>query len=192
MQAADEQLMEIGRRAAEDTLEHFYDPVKAHEYYVRRRQLKGRRPAGSKQPAASRRSSKGAPATGMRPSRRKKLEAQKAALEHRLEVLKRSLDLLVEQAKKRSGVKTPDKKDVSKASKEKKGTPDKKLTAKQKADKRKASKEQYEKENKTTLAGSVQDLQDQVKDMRAKLQEAIEEARRTSAQSKPKTASKGR
>ena len=170
-----------------------YDPAKARAYYLRTRHLKGRRPAGSTPPSGGRPQSGGGTSAHIRASRRAELQAQKAALEKRLDRLREVLAEKVKAAKLRSGIKETPKKDPKEAadtnSKNKKGKP---LTAKQKADKRKASKEQYEKEKGTTLSQDVQQLQDQIKDIRAKIESAIKDARQKSARSQSQTASKGR
>ena len=130
----------------------------------------------------------------MRPSRRKELEEQRAALEKRLERLREVLADLVDAAKKRSGVETKKATDTkSSESKEKSKTPDKPLTEKQKREKREASKEQYEEEKKMSLSTEVDELQGQVRDILSKIKEATAEAqKKSSPQSKPKTASNGR
>lgn len=180
------------------TLAHRYDPVKAHEYYMRNRKLKGR-VRGRSQPSRSGRSRSGGGTSnaGMRPSRRKELLAQRDALEKRLDTLRDILAEKVRIAKARSGVKTPPKKKAASAEKDKgKATkdrkPDKPLTAKEKAEKRKASKEQYEKEKGMSLSTEVEHLQAQIRDIRAKIDKAVADARRKSSMSKPQTASKGR
>ena len=63
---------------------------------------------------------------------------------------------------------------------------DKPLTEKQKADKREAPKEQYEKEKGMTLSREVEALRDQAKDIRVKLEAAIEDARKTAPEKKPR------
>lgn len=180
-----------------------YDPAKAREYYLRTRQLKGRRKAGAYDESRGRRYyrqvqnlTKPGSEAAMRASRRKKLLAEKAALEKRLEELQNALELLVNAAKKRAGVKEdPAEKNsdpTETAAKNEKAKKDQPLTEAQKRDKREASREAYAKENRTTLATSVQDLRDQVQDMRAKLETAVAEARRKASQSNTETASKGR
>jgi outer membrane murein-binding lipoprotein Lpp len=174
----------------EDELLHarFYDRAKAHEYYLRTRHLKGRSTGGDSNPSS--RSSGSSSSTGgtsnsvLRDSRHKKLEAQRAELEKKVEQLREILRQKVAAAKSRSGVKAPEKKDsttkkdpqetADKNTKDKKSKP---LTEKQKADKRKASKEQYDKENHTSLAKQVESLQSTVKDLRDKIKAAQKTAR---------------
>jgi len=175
-----------------------YDPVKAREYYLKTRQLKGRRSGSSKEDSTSS-STVGSKVvtsnTEMRPSRQAELEAQRDALMKRLETLRNVLAQKVEAAKARSGVETPSKKEAaSEQTKEKSGkeTADKPLTEQQKREKREASREQYEKERKMSLSVEVQQLQEQIKDIRAKIEKAIADARQRSLQSTIQTASKGR
>ncbi len=197
---------EVGRKAAEAVLAHakVYDAAKAREYYLRTRQLKGRRPT-AQVASIGRPVARGASNAEMRLSRRKKLEAEKAKLEKRIEELKNALESLVRQTKRRAGISASE--DAQKGSDPKeqadRNTRDKKdkpLTEKQKADKREAPKEQYEKEKGMTLSREVEALRDQAKDIRVKLEAAIEDARKTAPEKKPRaqlqstqqTASNGR
>lgn len=162
-----------------------YDAAKRRERYLRSRQLKGR--AKGSGPSAIGGTSTGAVGTnvGMRSSRQTELKAQREALEERLDVLKEVLRKKVEAAKKRSGGDTseaPTGAESSTASKSKGSksskseTSSEPLTEKQKADKRKASAEQYEKEKRMGLTQEVQQLQEQIKDIRARIAKAVEEA----------------
>jgi hypothetical protein len=134
----------------------------------------------------------------LRASRRKELEAQRAALDERLDRLKAVLRDLVTAAKKRSGVEDakPDKKEspATKAAgkKDRDKSSDKPLSEKQKREKREASREQYQKEKGTSLSTEVQELEAQVKDIRAKIEKAIADARQKSSQPKSQTAPPGR
>lgn len=174
-----------------------YDPVKAREYYLRTRQLKGRRTGLSTEPAPkSRVSGTNAPARKTKSSRRQEeLRAQKAALERRLEKLKNSLALLVDAAKVRSGVESkPDPKETAndKADRNESSKKEKPLTAKQKKDKAAAAKEAYEKETGggSSLSGDVAALQEQIKSVRAQLEAAIAAARRSSKRSSGRVTAK--
>lgn len=173
-----------------------YDPQKAHEYYLRTRKLKGKLASARAAPAprVGRPSSTTAVRTGGKPnradtkSRQAQLKAQKEHLEARMEKLRQVLESLVEAAKKRSGG-DPNKKDkkdapgtapetkVDKADRNKAEKAAKPLTAKQKADKAKQAKETYEKEHPNTLSQDVDILQEQVKDIQAKIQTALAAAR---------------
>lgn len=173
-----------------------YDPVKAREYYLRTRKLKGRRPAASKQLSATTRSPAkksasivrgGAPNRANTKSRRAELEAQKEALEKRLDRLREVLREKVEAAKKRSGgqKKEAEKKsapetEVDKADRnkaEKKSKPEKPETAAEKKERAKAAKEAYEKEHPNTLSQDVDILKAQIEDIQNKIQKAVADAR---------------
>jgi len=216
VQAPDEEaLISAGKELVENVLAHatVYDPQKAREYYLRTRQLKGRRPAASQATIGRAASSHDTGNEGknarpksnaeMRASRRRQLEAEKAKLERRIEELKNALESLVRQAKRRAGISASEDKQKDSDPKEQadRNTRDKKdkpLTEKQKADKRKASKEQYEKEKGMTLSREVEALRDQAKDIRAKLEVAIADAQkhqkkpRAQFQSTTQTASNSR
>lgn len=173
-----------------------YDPVKAREYYLKTRKLKGRQRAAPKAISSRRSRSSNLPAVRsvQKPNRantatrRAELERQKAALEKRLEHLRDVLADLVTAAKKRSGVEekekakgkapeTPaDKADRNSA--EKKSKPE---TASQKKERAKKAKEQYEKEHPNSLSKDVDILREQVQDIRAKIEQAVEDARRKKA-----------
>jgi hypothetical protein len=160
-----------------------YDPVKAREYYLRTRQLKGRRGGsgapppltsrvtGQSPPSSQRRSSSG---SKLSPSQRKKLLDQKAALENRLERLQDVLAQLVEAAKKRSGVETETTKDAS--SPETKDKPAEKLTRAEKREKAEAAREAYEPD--PTVNQEVKQLQEQVQDVLAQIKAAAADAQR--------------
>lgn len=172
-----------------------YDPVKAREYYLRTRKLKGRRPTTATRTVAGRggrRSTKalsgrsGKPNRADTKSRRAELLAQKAALEKRLDRLREVLEQKVAAAKTRSGVKKPKKEDAKDTAPETKAdTADRNkdqkdrtpLTAKQKTDKARKAKEEYEKEHPTSLSDDVAILREQVKDIQAKIQKTVADAR---------------
>lgn len=169
-----------------------YDPVKAHEYYLRRRKLKGRTP-GSNAAASPKRTGTslettigGKPNRANTKSRQAQLRAQKEALEKRLDRLREVLEELVEAAKKRSGAKDPPKDaapetKVDKADRNAAEKKDKPLTAKQKSDKAKQAKEAYEKEHPNTLSQDVDILKEQVQDIQAKIAKALTDARERSS-----------
>ena len=180
-----------------------YDPVKAREYYLRTRKLKGRA-TGSKVAQASPRQPAAAPAqSGPRAnrvdtkSRRAELQAQQAALRKRLERLREVLDNLVNEAQSRSGVKKPeqDVKDaapetqVDKADRNADQKSRKPLSSKQKSDKARQAKEAYEKEHPNTLSTDVAILKEQVKDIQAKIKRALEDDKqRNNSGTKPASA----
>lgn len=182
-----------------------YDPAKAHQYYLRTRKLKGRRPGVarvSSQRTGTKPTAQAVPA-GTKPnradtkSRRAELEAQKVALEKRLDRLREVLRKLVDEAQARSGVKKPghDVKDaapetqVDKADRNQAEKSRKPLTASQKREKAQKAKETYEKEHPNTLSQDVDILKLQVEDMHKKIQTALENARRrTNGTGKPSAA----
>jgi hypothetical protein len=127
-------------------------------------------------------------------SKREKLKAQQAALEARLDRLRDILAQKVEDAKGRSGIesKTTAAKSKDAATKTESTKDDKPLTESQKKEKAEKARETYEKENGPNLSQEVAQLQRQIQDIRAQIQEAIEDARNRSSQSKLQTASKGR
>lgn len=173
-----------------------YDPAKARAYYLRNRHLKGRKkgiPKTSKSRTPARRPS-GTPAVraGGKPnrantkSRQAELRAQKDRLQKRLDTLRNILEEKVAAAKKRSGGDPNKKKDekgkapetkADKADRNKDEKDRKPLTAKQKTDKARKAKEEYEKENPTSLSEDVEILQEQIKDIRAKIEKAVADAR---------------
>ena len=174
-----------------------YDPVKAREYYLRTRHLKGRHKGVVVDTRVGQSIAVAPKGVGgkIRPSRREHLLAEKAALEKRLEGLKVALQQLVDAAKRRSGVKVKAKhKTPAQQAKEKAAAKkaDSHLTEAQKAKKRQASKKAYAKENHTTLAQDVAQLHKQIADYRAKIEKALADARAQAARTNHQTASKGR
>lgn len=172
-----------------------YDPVKAREYYLRTRKLKGRRKGRAviDQPSTGRRQSnvvlvdRSKKRSSKAERRRAELKAQKEALQKRLERLREVLDQLVKDAKRRSGVKTPAKKGTS-GSKSKSGSStsrkssssgrERKLTQREKAVKAKKAKEQYEKDHPNTLSDDIEILQEQIKDIKAQIKKALEQSKK--------------
>lgn len=174
-----------------------YDPVKAREYYLRTRKLKGRRSGGSDVPPARKPSGGQSPSNSQRrsssgskkpskpsASRRKELLAQKAALEKRLDRLRDVLAQLVDAAKKRSGVETKERENKNSPES---STPDKPLTKAEKREKAKAAREAYEPE--PTVNQEVKQLQEQIRSVLDQIKAAAADAQRQrSSQSKTKTA----
>src|SRR5688572_1261221 len=114
---------ELILRHANDVIYHEYDPVAAREYYLRTRELKGRKPgqmsttsnrqtsgptqttAGRKTPAIPGGQLKKPPVKALTPQQRRAvIERRVKALKSRLDELKAALAELVKQAKIRSGV----------------------------------------------------------------------------------------
>ena len=168
-----------------------YDPARAREYYLRTRKLKGRKKGVKAEDGSTVRPGfhsmnaiGGKPNRSKTKSRRAELQAQKEALQKRLDHLREVLKQRVKEAKSRNDAQKPkkDEKDkapetsVDKASRnaaEKKAKP---LTAKQKSEKAKKAKKDYEKEHPNSLADSVEVLREQVKDIRAKIEKATSDA----------------
>lgn len=197
-----------------------YDPVKAREYYLRTRKLKGRKKGSSLQKSgrpgghlpATVGKSAGRPNRADTKSRRAELLAQKVALEKRLEHLREVLAQRVKEAKALGAAPKPKKDEKGKAPEtqvdkadrnnaEKKAKP---LTSSQKAKKAKAAKDAYEKEHPTSLSQDVEILKAQVQDIRKKIKKSIQDAQerknqagraqmvRSNAKSKPNDGPRGR
>lgn len=182
-----------------------YDPAKARAYYLRTRQLKGRRkgPLADKTTMSRAEFLKKAQGNeGMydRPpspeEQREKLEAQKQALIARLGRLREVLEKLVEAAKARSGIEVksdPSDSPEDKATRNesaKKNTP---LTTAEKREKAEKAREEYKKENGgPSLSTEVRQLQQQISDIQKKIQTAMAEARQKSSGPQNQTAPNGR
>lgn len=138
-----------------------YDPVKAREYYLRTRELKGRKPAAPKPLPTGRLGStpntaapkkSGAqiarqPLLNKKPMNAATAKARVASIQKRLGALENVLKDLV---KKRAAIK-PTKKAAEKRLADTGGggsSPKRDLTSKQKADNRKRAKEYYDKNKK--------------------------------------------
>lgn len=134
-----------------------YDPVKAHEYYLRNRELKGKQPTVAKPTPMKRFATAQAPApakkTGAQYARKPLLnkkpmntaqaKARVAGIQKRLGALENVLkDLMKQRAaikpKKTAAKKTAAKKTATKAE------PKRQLTSKQQSDNRERSKQYYE------------------------------------------------
>jgi chromosome segregation ATPase len=192
-------------------LSHAYDPVKAREYYLKTRQLKGRlkgspKPVGRALTAAEN-------VVEAKRSRVRRIAAQKAKraklkklaeervdkLQTRLDRLDEVLKELTKQAKARSGVKT--KSTASTNSTSKSNGSSKPKTASQKRDDAKRAKEQREKDGDPSLSDQAKELEAKIAKVResiTKMKEQIAEARKKAQTKKPdakkntKTASNGR
>lgn len=183
------------RKGKDFIIEHIYDPVKAREYYLRTRELKGRT-KGQQTPPETRDGQAsdgkatlpGAPSNALaRKQRKAAIEARVNELKTRLEKLQSILDELVEQAKKRSGVeetKDTDKKEKDTVSKK----DDKPQTSAEKRD----AKERYEKEKakNPTLGKEEKSLQEDIKEVREKIEKAREDLRAVIKRAREKAARK--
>lgn len=158
----------------ENSLTHVYDAAKRREYYLKNRHLKGRK-RGSGRTAKPRVKSRAEIAK----ERHAHLQEQVSALKGRLEKLQAALKILVEQAKKRSGVK-PSKTTTAKkttASQQKSNAKPQKLTAAQKKAKAEAEKkvrrEQAIKNGTATngdLSEEVKSLNERIKTIQARIE----------------------
>lgn len=153
----------------DQVLIHEYDPAKRREYYLKNRLLKGRK-HGTAQPKP-----KAKTKAQLQKERQKKLEDSVGKLKGRLEDLQSVLELLVKQAKARSGVKaTASSKKVEQVKSDSKSTSTSKtssasskkgdrkpLTASQKAAEAKAQKK-YRSKNEQ-LSAEVKSLHAKIK-----------------------------
>lgn len=176
-----------------------YDPVRAHEYYLRTRDLKGRGPV-KLPPPVTRKSGVTKPTAIRHPAivkpkptkkvvktaeqRRKEIEAQVSALKTRLETLRNILSELVKQAQARSGATPADSKKTASNSK---------LTSAQKKAASDAAKKYYEKHknDKQSPSEQLKTLQIQVKNMETKIAEMRKKLADSKRVAAPKTGSVG-
>lgn len=158
----------------EESLSHAYDAAKRREYYLRTRKLKGRQ-RGSQQTKHPRVKSKAEIAK----ERHAKLEDQMLTLKGRLERLQEALKILVEQAKKRSGVKPTKQTSAKKTptSQQKADAKPQKLTTAQKKAKaeaeKKARRAQAIKDGTATngdLSAEVKSLNERIKTIQARIE----------------------
>lgn len=158
----------------EDSLSHVYDAVKRREYYLKNRNLKGRK-HGSGVVTKPRVKSRAEIAK----ERHAHLQEQVSALKGRLERLQAALKILVEQAKKRSGVKPTATAAGKKAatSQHKANAKPQRLTAAQKKAKaeaeKKARREQAIKNGTATngdLSSEVKSLNERIKSIQARIE----------------------
>lgn len=151
-------------------LKHEYDPAKAKEYYLRTRELKGRK-KGSVLPPSSKRVATVRPMVKSRKSNaaeiKKAAEARVAALKGRLDKLEKVLDELTKQAKARSGVNSGGKAPAKTNPKDSKPQ-----TAAQKRDAAKKAKEYRDKNDKDgdpSLAAEAKQLDAKIKKVRERI-----------------------
>lgn len=194
-----------------------YDAQKAHEYYLRTRKLKGRtpgavktsagRPAGGRQTPVKGHLSAAAKAAN-RKQRQAELEAQRDALEKRLDRLKEVLQEMVEAAKKRSGA-APTKKSSDKAPETSKDKADRnsaekkdKPTSAEQRERNKKARDRYKKDHPAgggssesgssdgpTVTEELASLNRKIADIKVKIQKAMKEARKTAGQHDSKSGS---
>ena len=161
-----------------------YDPAKAHEYYLRTRELKGRQ-KGAEQETSGRSGGKVIPLSSKAPPKKKtalKSEARAAELQKRLTRLRKVLAELVKQAKGRSGVSSKDKKDSGGSGKSGGAS---KLSATEKREAAKRSKEYYKKHKDD--APDVKELKAKIEEVKKKIKEMRAELAAARAKSKKRT-----
>jgi hypothetical protein len=158
----------------ENSLSHAYDAAKRREYYLKNRHLKGRKHGSSKvaKPRVKSRAE-------ISRERHAHLSEQVTALKGRLEKLQAALKILVEQAKKRSGVKpavSSAKKTASPQQKTAASKPQKLTVAQKKAKveaEKKARREKAIKNGTATngdLSDEVKSLNERIKTIRARIE----------------------
>lgn len=187
---------------------HEYDPVKAREYYLRTRELKGRRPAAVK---VGGRAPGGGPSKAElakrkleaeRKAEKAKLQAKLAELEVRVDQLNRAIKQAKVEAMRRAGgvsedtlnrmisqeVKSPgsskgmkDEKKPDAKAKDKGSSEPEDKTAAQKRDAAKAAKEKYEKEHPEAGDSELRDKVTKTAERLEKLQKRIEAIGRVGA-----------
>jgi uncharacterized protein YceH (UPF0502 family) len=160
-----------------------YDPAKRREYYLKTRELKGRQP-GRGSPTASK--------TGNRARSQGDLTKRRAASEQRREEVKARIEklkahiaelkvvlkkVLAEAKARGGGTPQPAKKTAAKS--DSKSSDKKPLTAKQKSDAAKRSKEAYDKEQKKSgnQNQELASLTNQLNSLKKRISKAIENAR---------------
>lgn len=188
---------------SEDSLEHVYDPKKAHDYYLKNRDLKGRKrgavpykaaptssphikPIGKPRPAAKKVVPRQTPAQAKAAAHKahvakvkKEAEARVAHLQARLDQLKNMLAELTKQAKLRSGVHTETKKSTDKKDVKPK-------TAQEKREAAKSAKEYREKQQKKEGDPSLSDQAKQIEKKIAEVKEKISDMKKQIAEARKK------
>lgn len=152
---------------------HDYDPVKRREYYLKNRQLKGRKIGRVKNDG-----SLGLGSFSMKKpkknaaQKRKEAAARIKATLAKLERLKAALERLVDQAQKRSGAdsSSDSKKSPSKSSEKSSSS---KTTAKEKADSRERSKKYYQEHKDDPSFKKIKQLRDQIRALREQLKQEV-------------------
>lgn len=157
----------------DDSLAHVYDPAKRREYYLKNRLLKGRKHGSGKvtKPRVKSRAE-------IAKERHAHLEAQVNQLKARFERLQAALKILVEQAKKRSGVESKTtSKQTSTSTQQKAPAKPQKLTASQKKAKAVADKKRRDQEaikngtaTNSQLSNEVKSLNEKIKTIQARIE----------------------
>lgn len=175
-----------------------YDPEYARQYYLRNRKLKGRKKGSVVSTPTSHRST-GQPIKAGRVAkstlqqkrnastkRRNAVNTRVKELQAKLKQLEQQLDKLIAQAKSRNGGSSPSKDSKTSSSRAKSGQGERKLTASQKSDARKRSKDYYEKNKKPAkpkqnkeaeLEAKIKVVRQQIAKAREDLADAVMRAR---------------
>jgi DNA mismatch repair ATPase MutS len=166
-----------------------YDPAKRREYYLRTRQLRGRKTGQAMEifgEKPKRSVSTTPPKKANADSKQSDFQAKMDALNARLDKLKTVLAELTKQAQARSGV-DPAGSSSSTDSKSSTATPPKKLTAKQKADKAKKAKENADKKANQTPSQQLKELESKIKAIQAEIKKMKAEIAAAKKKKKPST-----
>ena len=172
---------------------HYYDPVKAHDYYMRTRRLKGRQ-HGSDQPGSSPRNGSNGSQNGKNnlPAKanptarelRQQADERTKALKVRIKRLEFVLERLVAEAKKRSGVETPPKHDAHKTSPAQKPEHHRQTQKEKQAQKRYDERHRKPAPHKPApestdkqLQNKIEQLQEKIQAIRRQLKQAVKDAR---------------
>lgn len=180
-----------------------YDPVKAHNYYMEVRKLKGKKTGGKPPPVHRKGSSSSSSSSGRRaPSKaqfatkkpkqlQSEADARVASIRVRLGKLTAHLDQLMKEAVARDDAKNKSKSNDTKSSTPQK-TSDSKLTAAQKQQKQVADKKYYEDHKKPATKDAskpsekdhqaeIDRVKAQIAQVRAQLKKAILQARQATS-----------
>lgn len=168
-----------GERMVAYFLEHAeYDPVKAREYYLRNRQLKGRTSTaiippvglGRKKVVAVKPKQIVKPVIKLTSQQRRTAQLVKIkSMEVKLAKLRKLLAVLVAQAKRRNGVGPANSTSESTPGSSAGNKRTSRLTPREKAEKSKDAKEAYQKERKLPPDQKVEALSEKIKDIEEKL-----------------------
>lgn len=159
-----------------------YDPVARRERYLRTRQLKGRQSGSTSDSSNQLNSARQRGSSGER-SAQQTAQARLEALQGRLDRLRDLLAQRVAAAQKRSGIEPASEKRKTSTSKDtggsKKGEP---RTAEEKRKDRERSAEyrkQHKNDQPTPVQKQIEQAQAEIRDIRKKLKDAVESARRS-------------
>lgn len=180
-----------------------YDPVKAHDYYIRTRKLKGRRKGSTPAPASTQGGQRGsvgrprmatAPQVTITSQRQAEVKARVEQLQAKLNILNAILKKLIKDAqgdKPATKKSTKTTKSKSVATKKSSAADRKPLTVAQKQEAAKKQRIRYKKTHpnagKTTSKerqAKIEEVRKQIEQVKAELKAAIAKARETARGSK--------